>query len=172
MDDDVLSKKDRMVFINQFRILEKLYPEESEYFAKHRIALEHGYALHYEWLYEHLFDEMPKEQCQEVIDILNMYRLLHYCYDNLKEKAGIERQSLRFPGFDANYEASLYLYTEYFLLELDRFRELHPEHPGGLKSHSVMLPTYQAMLRQLSKCKDKNNLTKEEIAAILSEIPT
>ena len=37
----------RLILINQYKILEKLYPEEAETYSQHREILEEGYTLHY-----------------------------------------------------------------------------------------------------------------------------
>jgi hypothetical protein len=52
-----LSIKERLGFIYQLRILEALYPDEANHYANHRTALEEGYALHYDWIVEHLHEE-------------------------------------------------------------------------------------------------------------------
>lgn len=41
-----LSKLERLNLINQFFILEKLYPEDANYYATHRKAIQEGYKLH------------------------------------------------------------------------------------------------------------------------------
>ncbi|MFA0674070.1 YfbU family protein, partial [Vibrio sp. 10N.222.51.A6] len=38
-----LDKKERLALVNQFLILEKLYPEEADYYAQHRQAISEGY---------------------------------------------------------------------------------------------------------------------------------
>lgn len=52
--------------------------EETDYYVINREALEEGYTLHYEWMFEGLFEEMSEDECREVIDILDMYRALHF----------------------------------------------------------------------------------------------
>ena len=163
-----LSKFERLIISNQFKILEKLYPEEAEYYSKHRKALENGYKLHYQWIVENLYDEMSEEECQEVIDILSMYRSLTYSYQKLEDKSGIEESDIRFPGFDGNNETNQYSYTNYFIIELDRFKEL----TGGseyadFNSHCPMLDLYRRMLSKWKNLKDRNNLTEDEIISIV-----
>ena len=163
-----LNKIERLIISNQFKILEKLYPEEAEYYSKNRKALENGYKLHYQWIFENIYDEMSEEECQEVIDILNMYRSLTFSYQKLSDKSGIEESDIRFPGFDGNNEISQYSYTNYFTLELNRFNELtNGSEYADFNSHCEMLDCYRRMLAEWNKYDDKQNLTKEKINSIL-----
>ena len=68
-----LNIKERLQLSYQLRILEKLYPDEQEYYANHRKAIEDGYQLHYDWITEHLSDGLTSEQCTFVLDVLDMY---------------------------------------------------------------------------------------------------
>ena len=45
-----LDIKERLALSYQLKILEKLYPEDQEYYANHRKAIEDGYELHYRCL--------------------------------------------------------------------------------------------------------------------------
>ena len=153
---------------NQFKILEKLYPEESEYYSKHRKALECGYKLHYQWVLENIYDEMSIEECQEVIDILNMYRSLTFSYKNLSDKSGIDEKDIQFPGFDGNNEINQYSYTNYFIMDLNRFKELkNGSEFADFNSHCEMRNRYHRMLTEWNKYGDKQKLSREEISNIL-----
>jgi hypothetical protein len=163
-----LSLTERVIIANQFKILEKLYPEEAEYYSNHRRALECGYKLHYADIVENFYDEMSEEECREVIDILDMYRALTDSYNRLPDKAGINEREIRFAGFDGNEETSQYLYAQYFIVDLDRFQELtygqiHPD----LNSHWPKLDKYRAMLEVWKPIGDRHNLNSNQIRAIL-----
>ena len=92
-----LTKQERLILSNQYRILEKLCPEEADAFSKQRIAIEEGYPLEYDW--KHLCDEMSETECEEVIDILSMFSSLVCSTLELKDKSGVELQKIKFPGF-------------------------------------------------------------------------
>ena len=165
-----LSKKDRLIIANQLKILEKLYPEEADDYVKHRMAIENGYKLHYSWLLAHLSDEMSEEDCREVLDILNMYRALKFSYKELDDKSGIDEKKIRFAGFDGNMEGNQYYYTNYFIIDLDRFNELRDgsEYPD-FNSHHPMLEKYKKMLGVWNgfQDEDKFHLDKERIERVL-----
>lgn len=163
-----LSEKDRLVIANQLKILEKLYPEEADYYARHRKAVEEGYKLHYRWLTENFFEEMSEEECREVLDILTMYRVITFSQQQLPEGSGISKDDVRFPGFDGNNEIKQYSYTQYFVINLDRYSELlgDVEYPD-FNSHTEMLPTYRRMLRAWKELPDQHELSAEQIKHIL-----
>lgn len=163
-----LSINERLILSNQFKILEKLYPDEANYYAQHRKAIENGYKLHYGWLAEHLYDEMTEEECREVIDILDMYRALTFSYKDLDDKSEIDEKEIRFPGFDGNNETSQLSYTNYFIIDLGRFNELrdNSEFPD-FNSHCLMMDKYKRMLNAWNQCPDKHHLGKDQIVKIL-----
>ena len=165
-----LDKKERLILSNQLKILEKLYPEESDYYARHRKALEEGYALHYNWLFENIDDEMNAEECKEVVDILDMYRAISFSYQKLEDKGELEgHYYLEFRGFDGNNETKQMAYAQYFMIDLDRFKELRYDQPSpDLNSHMQMMPKYRNMLSKWKNCKDKNHLSKDDIELILN----
>ena len=58
MSEEVkLTRVERYILSNQFRILEALYPDEASHFATTREALEHGYEILYDWDMEHIYDD-------------------------------------------------------------------------------------------------------------------
>lgn len=159
-----LSKKDRLIIANQLKILAKLYPSESNEYENQRKAIESGYTLNYSGIFDSIYDEMPKEKCQEVIDILNMYRAITFSFQELNNNSGIDDYYLKFQGFDGNDETDQYSYTCYFIINLNRFQELKYglEYPD-LNSHSPMLEKYRRMFKVWKECDDKNQLTEKDI---------
>ena len=163
-----LEKIERLILGNQFRILEKLYPDEADYYSKHRKAIEEGYVLHYEWAFEQLFDELSEEECKEVLDVLDMYRAITSSYEKIKDKHTIDSPFLKFKGFDGNNESKLMGYTQYFINVLERYEELKYDQPyADFNSHARMMDNYRRMLDEWKRCKDRFNLSNEELQRIL-----
>ena len=163
-----LSKKERLAFIYQLRILEALYPDEATEFSNHRTALENGYALHYDWMAEQLSDEMSEEECREVLDILDMYRAITFGLDNLEKDDVLQNHHLaKFPGFDGNNEGRQMSYARYYIVDLDRYSELKGSEYPRFNSHKRMLNTYQAMIERWKSLEDKFDLSRDQVAAIL-----
>lgn len=163
-----LTKKERLSFIYQLRILEALYPDEAEYYAKNRTALEEGYTYHYDWMIEHLYDELSEEQCREVIDILDMYSEIAWGLEKLGEDDELRKHHLaKFRGFDGNNETHLMAYVRYFVVDLDRFSILkHDEYPY-FNSHCPMLNTYREMLARWREMGSPHSIGREQIAKLL-----
>jgi uncharacterized protein YfbU (UPF0304 family) len=162
-----LSKKERLAFIYQLRILEALYPNEAANFANHRTALENGYALHYDWIIDHLSNEMSEEECREVLDILDMYRAITFGLKKLDEGDTLQEHSLaKFSGFDGNNETEQMGYARYFIVDLDRYSELKQGEYNYFNSHTPMLDTYRKMLEQWRRVDNRFDLSREQIAAI------
>jgi uncharacterized protein YfbU (UPF0304 family) len=163
-----LTKKERLAFIYQLRILEALYPDEAIDYAKHRTALEEGYTLQYGWMVEHLYDELSEADCREVLDILDMYRAITFALEGINKDDELRKHHLaKFPGFDGNNETHHMAYARYFIVDLNRFSELRQDEYPYFNSHCPMLDIYRAMLDRWRPIKDKFKLSRDQIAAIL-----
>lgn len=163
-----LTKKERLGFIYQLRILEALYPDEAADYAKHRIALEEGYVLQYSWMFEQLYNELSEADCREVLEILDMYRAITFGLQKLETDDELKTHRLaKFTGFDGNNETHQMAYARYFIVDLNRFTELKQDDYPYFNSHWPMLDTYRRMLEQWTPLKDKFELSREQIASVL-----
>lgn len=160
-----MDKLKRYELINQLLILEKLYPEDADYYSKNRKALENGYELHYSWLTENISDGLSEKQCGEVLDILDMYRSITFSWQRLHKDIEIP-DNLKFRGFDGNNETELMGYVQYFIIDLGRFDELtYGKEFPYLNSHCQMLDKYQRMLAVWRQY--HFDLTEEQISLIM-----
>ncbi|RZQ54925.1 hypothetical protein C1E23_01170 [Pseudoalteromonas phenolica] len=168
-----LTLKERLSFINQYLILEKLYPEEAEHYATLRKALQEGYKNHYRDLVYNLSPEMPVEDCKEVLEILSMYRAITWSYMDITGKKEIVHD-YQFKGFDGNEEAEQLAYASYFIFDLDRFRELlYDKEYRDFNSHFPTLARYRRMLKVWEEVAgtdihSKHRLNIEQIEKIVS----
>ncbi|MED4135734.1 YfbU family protein [Priestia megaterium] len=169
-----LSRVERLIISNQFKILEKLYPEEREYYEVDRKAIEQGYEIHYEEIIGNVIneEELSEEASREVLDILDMYRAITFSYNRLEEEDKVEigeKYDVKFKGFDANdpEEIKLLMYTRYFIIDKDRYQELvyNAKYPD-FNSHSPKLSKYRKMLA-LFKSYNEFDLSKEQIIKLL-----
>lgn len=161
-----LTEKERLFLINQYEILKKLDPDEEEYYEKDQKILIQGLTKEYDSLVDGLHNETPIEVCNEVIDILQMYRSLYFSYLKLSdiEKAEIDEDDVKFQGFDGNEEGSHHLYVEYIIEDDDRFTEFKDVE---LNSHWNKLSKYREMIVRWRKYHRYNLLTIEKIKDIL-----
>ena len=170
MADIELSLKERLFLSIQLRILEKLSPDEAESLATWRKAIDEGYSLHYGDFDGWILDELDKEGCREVLDILEMHSRLLDGYNQLKDKTGIDPDKLKFLGFDGNDEGQYLGYAQYFIRDKDRYNELK-DAGDGLNSHGPFLQVYRRMLKVWRPLKDKYPLSKDDIQAIIAARP-
>lgn len=166
-----LTLKDRIILSNQFRILEKLYPDEAEHFEQHRKALENGYELNYGWIAEYYSAPMPRERCELVLDILQLYRCITNAFVREHGRNEAIPDNFRFDGFDGNEETDYYSYAKYLILDLQRYSELKygQEYPD-YNSHCPMLPRYRSQLatwNQIKNLDNKYSLTFEQAKSII-----
>jgi len=171
-----LSKKERLSYILQLKILQKLSePSESSHYENQITALESGFALHYQDILEILSEEeLSPDDCQDILDILEMYRGIIYSYEGLKRKGTeitINENDVKFPGFDGNHESKQMAYVKYFIDDLDRYSEIQKLSNGYYNSHSGMLRKYKAMLIKWDEYKSLPNrylMNEEQIKELLS----
>ena len=163
-----LTKKERLGLIYQLLILEALYPDNAEDYAKHRTALEKGFVLQYDWMTEYLNDELSEEDCREVLNILDMYRAITFGVAELPADDEVRKHHLaKFPGFDGNNETHQMAYVRYFVVDLNRFSELRQDEYPYFNSHCPMLDTYRRMLERWEPLENKFKLSRENIALVL-----
>jgi uncharacterized protein YfbU (UPF0304 family) len=159
-----LSMTERLILSNQFRILEKLFPNESESYSAFQKVLENGYEMHYSEMFQNIDEEtMPREQSKEILDILSMYQDMQDCYDKLSDKSGIDPNQLTFPGFDGNNEADLLGYARYYIEELGRYNRLRIIY---LNSHHPTINMYRRMLDEWREV--QYTVKKEDVIRILA----
>lgn len=166
-----LSKVERLMLVNQYLILEKLYPDEQEFYANNRKAVEEGFELHYSDLFTGFSDEtLTEEECREVLDILSMFRSITFSYEGLEDKEGIKEYYIKFDGFDLNdeYEGRRVIYARYFINDLDRFEELkYGNKYADCNSHSLRMDRYRQMLSRWNMMDNKYELSKNDIIKII-----
>jgi uncharacterized protein YfbU (UPF0304 family) len=161
-----LSESERLILSNQYKILEELYPNQANEYRQHRKIVEDGYALDYDEISRHIYDELTPNDCTEVLDILSMHRALFQSAQALTDEPTI---TISFHGFDGNNETKQMAYTRFYLDELQRFTELTGiAQSSDYNSHYPTLERYRLMLDEWNQCADKNNLTREEIERIIN----
>lgn len=166
--DIKLTPEQRLILINQYAILERLYPEEESDYARKREIIENGYTLHYSDLAQNVYEEMTEEEQREVLDILTMYRVIFFSVKNRSTQEKYKNKKVCFPGFDGNEETKLLSYTLWFIFKLDRFDELKKNDSfGSYNTHHETIGTYRKMLSYWNSRPNKNELSDEELDWLL-----
>jgi uncharacterized protein YfbU (UPF0304 family) len=162
-----LTLKERLFLANQYLILERLYPEHSEDYAKRRQIVTSGYSLDYDWIADEIdHNELTEEECREVRDILELHRALTFS----AEKTGVEAEKVRFDGFDGNNETKQFGYASYILNVEGKWGELKRDGRKDFNSHSPTLSRYRLMLLEWKKMEPslRYDLDKTQIERILN----
>jgi uncharacterized protein YfbU (UPF0304 family) len=164
-----LTRAERWILSNQFRILEALYPDEAESFQKAREVVEEGYELNYDWITQHISPDnhmLSDEECREIIDILAMFSALKDSYQNLTDASEIEEQAITFGGFDGNSETTQRDYVLFLVDREHKFLSLDRGH--DFTSDRPRLYAYRRMLLEWRKSDESYELVKEDILRIVS----
>lgn len=168
-----LTRNDRIILVNQMRILEAVGPnDERDDFKKAADALRHGWELEYEELFQSVWPEgLTTEECQEVLETLSMFVRLRDSYARLDDKSGIDDEyGLKFRGYDGNLEGQFVEYVE-FVRRKGSFPQMLPR-GENFRSNYGDRETYQRMLAkftEITKGKRAEFLKKADIEAVLYE---
>ena len=159
-----LSRNERLVLANQYRILKALVPEEAEYYDKALKIVESGFESEYENLAQNVYSvTLSRDECTEVRKILGMYSDLGYGYGQLSDKSGIEPYSVTFPGFDGNNEGAYLDFAEFIKEDPSMYHGVEVKN-----SHGPFLESMRRMLVEWEKCENRTPLTRVDILAITS----
>ena len=71
-----LTKKDRVLLINQYKVLAALNKDEEAYYLELIEVLERGYEIFYSLVDEWISEDMPEDEGRFVLNILDLYRAI------------------------------------------------------------------------------------------------
>lgn len=168
-----LCKRDRALLASQYRILQRLDPEED--FGAFAEILERGFVSDYSRIENQAEDsELPKDECRLVMDIFEVYRALDiYRNSNPGDRHMAQHPWARFRGFDGNRE-SAHLAFSCFLMREQRDEEARL--PGAaqdvLDSHVPTLSKYRFMIAVWNASREGAELSKQTVAQILGPANT
>ena len=161
-----LSRIERVMIYNQFKILEKLYPDEAESYAERAEVVENGYELHYDWIFEHIGEErVDEEMSREILDTLAMFEAIQ---DAMGRGDAAEFESVKhfakFHGYDGNNENAYSAYAEFFCRSNGgRYQHLN------IKEWNAHMPTvdaYRRMVQEYKASADEHRLSSEDVIRI------
>lgn len=158
-----LTDKERLFLSNQYEILGTLKNED------HYLLLAEQLREGHKWLYQQsfnsLYENLPDEDAELVLNILQVYKALQTSYNALSDKSGISLQDVSFAGFDGNNESELMGFV-------DALNRAHCYssiiQTGVLNSHTPKASRYETMIQKWYELDKSYQLTKEQILYILS----
>ena len=146
-----LTKKDRVILINQYNILKRLDPDNSGYYDELIEILQNGYQIFYSKVDEWICDDMPAGEGRFVLDLLDIYRMVeHYKHNNPADKELDEHPWGQFRGFDGNNETEYFGFTNFVIGIQGKFteQEKYRGNTDGFNSHMQVLEKYKGMVRK------------------------
>ncbi len=119
-----LSKKDRVVLVNQFQILKRLDPENRVRYEELIDILTFGYEIFYPKVSEYVSDGMNRKECTLVLEILDIYSMIEfYKRDNPTDQQVAEHEWGRFRGFDGLSEPEYVAFARFLIETQGNFAE-------------------------------------------------
>lgn len=170
MGPATLTDVERLQLVNQYKILEKLDSENERQYLTLRKILETGITFCYDKVFEDLSQELGSEESYFVVNVVNMFLILQYSFEQLQDKRGLEEGDVLFFGFDKRDD------DEWRFLECWRRTWTHwhkslkfaPDGSRGLSTgrYAKMLEKWNVISQ---KHKEGYKLTKEEIKEIIAD---
>ena len=162
-----LSRTERWMLANQYRILAALEPQNAATYSDYVIALERGYASVIDRIAERISrDDTDHKESEEVDHILEMFDSLQRAYRTVDDPYGIEPYHLQFPGFDGKTERD-YLGYAHYALERERRHENLASARDLDTAGTPMLRQYRRMLDEWKRRSRGGPLDRADILAIL-----
>ena len=141
MADVKLTKVERALLLNQYRILEIIHPQEANHYIKCQEILEYGYQLFYDQVVD-VWDGLSSEDILYIFDVLDVFRLVKLSFEGLPDKSGIDVEALKFKRFDKYNEAQLGVFLHY-LTKIGRY----PEQANYINSDRPMEDRHRLMVK-------------------------
>lgn len=163
---------ERTILIRLHEVLMALKPKEAK---EHEVAIQILREGYHEDLYEqcgacYLSEPFPEKDQKFVYDVLDLYTSMNRSFRALPkgERRKVDKERLRFPGFDATDEAASMAFANFVIKKQGRWSDL--DHKGEYKSEAPMLPRYERMLAVARKLKsDHSNYRSEELVKLLDQ---
>lgn len=164
------TKKDRLILINQFKILAALNQEDESYYLELIQILENGYSIFYPMVDEWVNDDMPKHIGEFVLDVLDLYRAIEDVKRSTKDERILGHRNSYFRGFDGNNESSYMGFCRFLIETQGKFQEQRPYllKNDNLNSHMPMRDKYSRMLEASREVADIWRMSPEDVIYILS----
>jgi hypothetical protein len=162
-------KKDRIILINQFKILERLDPDGDTDYSEMIEILSNGYSIFYGDINRIVEEEeVSTNDCRFVLDVLDLYRVIERFKESDEDTTDIEEHSLgTFRGFDGNNESEYLSFTRFLIQTQGKFQEQLPYEEDNFNSHNLTIHNYRPMIEKWRSLEQPRELSKENIIEIL-----
>lgn len=169
-----LTRAERLILVNQYRILAQLDEEEAEGYQEYIEILANGYEGFYDSVDESVHCEtLLEEECGLVLDILSMYDwLASYMNEHPTDDEVLKHVWARFQGLDLNNEGKYWSFARFLLQVQGKFELLQAAAAPALvlddyNSHQRMLGKYDRMVGEWRSYRGDPDPGHEQVLAVL-----
>ena len=164
-----ISKKDRVILINQYRILSALNKDAEDHYNELIGILENGYEIFYSMIDEWILDDMPIDNGKFVLNILDLYRAIEDLKRSSKNQDLHKHHHSYFAGFDGNNETQYMGFARFLIEKQGKFSEQRQylRKNDNLNSHVPMRGKYKRMLEKANSIENIWKMSVEDALKIL-----
>ena len=164
-----ITKRDRLILINQYRILASLNKNEADHYEELISILENGYAIFYSQLDEWISDEMPEDEGRFVLEVLDLYRAIEDVKRASKDNRLLAHRYSFFRGFDGNNETDHMSFCRFLIEKQGKYQEQKQYllKNDNLNSHMPMIEKYSRMLDEAKSLPDKWSMNADEALRVM-----
>ncbi|WP_079222600.1 YfbU family protein [Stenotrophomonas maltophilia] len=165
-----LSKKDRVLLINQYRILSHLDESEAGRYQELIEILENGYTIFYSMIDSWVDDEMGLEDGRFVLNVLDLYRAMEDLKRRSKDSRILDHGFSYFRGFDGNGETQYMAFCRFLVEVQGKFQEQRSYllKNDNFNSHLPMRDKYMRMLAAAKRIPSIWEMSVDEALTILN----
>jgi uncharacterized protein YfbU (UPF0304 family) len=164
-----ITKRDRLILINQYRILASLNKAEADHYEELISILENGYTIFYSLLDEWISDDVPEEEGRFVLEVLDLYRGIEDVKRATKDSRLFAHYYAYFRGFDGNNETEHMSFCRFLIEKQGKFQEQRQYllRNDNLNSHMPMTGKYRRMLVEANSLPDKRRMSADDALRVL-----
>lgn len=134
----------RLILANQYKLMGLLDPTNANKYERLERIIKGGFGRELKEL-DNEFSTLSENECQSVLDTLEMYHALQVSYANLADKSGLTQHRLQFAGYDAIREKKYLNYLRFITASESKYQVfMQCEH--GCDSQTPMWDKYSKML--------------------------
>ncbi|MFD1805945.1 YfbU family protein [Pasteurella oralis] len=161
-----MTSTQRLILANQYKLMGLLDSQNASKYQRLEAIVKGGFALELKEL-DKEFSNLSENECQMVLDTLEMYHALQVSYNNLSDKSALTPHRLQFAGYCAVREKKYLNYLRFITGIEGKYQEfMRCEH--GCDSQVPMWDKYTRMLDTWRKCPHGYHLSMTEIQNILN----
>lgn len=167
-----LSTAERLILTNQYKLLNAAGMPEAGQHDDLITILEAGYELQINEFLERAESEaMSESECRFVLNVMDMFDILHTSWQQLDEveQHEIAEWRVTFGGFDGEHERK-YLDYVLYLVDIENCWAHFPRE-DNFNAHRPMLDRYKTLLKNFDakQLSDKYTLSFEQLSEVLNQ---